>query len=65
MREATVLSSSKMYDGMKSGALDMIMTGVTSVDMRNSSGSGYHHTNGARRAEFVVIVNERRPQPAR
>ena len=47
----TVLSSSKMYDAMKSGALDMIMTGVSGVDTRELwKVADTDHANGARRA---------------
>jgi C4-dicarboxylate-binding protein DctP len=56
----TVLSSSRMYEGMKSGALDMIMTGVTSVDTRELWKVADTITRTEHAAlEFVVIVNEK------
>jgi C4-dicarboxylate-binding protein DctP len=56
----TVLSSSKMYDSMKSGALDMIMTGITGVDTRELWKVADTITRTEHAAiEFVVIVNEK------
>ncbi len=56
----TVLSSSKMYDGMKNGALDMIMTGIMSVDTRELWKVADTITRTEHAAlEFVVVVNEK------
>jgi C4-dicarboxylate-binding protein DctP len=56
----SVLSSSKMYDAIKQGALDMIMTGVTSVDTRELWKVTDTITRTEHAAlEFVVIVNEK------
>ena len=56
----SVLSSSRMYDAMKDGTLDMIMTGVTSVDTRELWKVTDTITRTEHAAiEFVVVVNEK------
>jgi C4-dicarboxylate-binding protein DctP len=56
----TALSSSRMYEGMKNGALDMIMTGISGVDTRELWKVADTVTRTDHAAlEFVVIVNEK------
>lgn len=56
----SVLSSSKMRDSMKDGTVDMIMTGITSVDTRELWKVADTITRTEHAAlEFVVVVNEK------
>ena len=56
----TVLSSSKMHEGMKDGTLDMVMTGIMSVDTRQLWKVADTITRTEHAAiEFVVVVNEK------
>lgn len=55
-----VLSSSRMLEGMKDGTLDMVMTGIMSVDTRQLWKVADTITRTEHAAiEFVVVVNEK------